>query len=171
MAASKLRPLSDVYLSGLSVKTQWKIPRGFRSECDGYVDFPLADAQTYISPLTAKVALYTPGMHISLLLNYSGRGFVMIMQKREPVDPHIHSLRTTEKCSHLTEAQGEDRNPRLEHMPRLVPNSPFRRSATRLPSKYRGLSWHSKPAGTPRKKKGCVLRRGVDPASRGGMSC
>jgi hypothetical protein len=156
------------------------MPRGAKSECDGYFDLSLANDRTYMSPLAAKLALYASGMHISLLLHYSSRGFVVIMQKRKPVDParckcpryplknqrlgqviasDIHSLRTTEKRSHLTKAQGEDCNLRPVHMPLLVPNSPFRKSATRLRSKYRCLSWHPKPAGTPRKERGCVLQR------------
>ena len=74
------------------------------------------------------------------------------------------SRRTIEKRSHLIGGQGEDCYPRLVCMPRLVPNSPFRRSATRLPSEYRGLSWHPKPAGMLR-------RKGFHSAARNGMSC
>ena len=158
-------PLSDVYtLSRLRVKTQWKIPRGFKSECDGYVDFPLADNRTYISPLTGKISplyswhayqfaasLFRQRVCNDYAKTRTSRSGLVQMPTLPPppkesttrtshCERHIHSLRTTEKCSHLTEAQDEDRNPRLEHMPRLVPNSPFRRFATHLPSKYRGLS-------------------------------
>ena len=135
-----------------------------------------------------KIGALCPDMGTSLLLHFPTEGFVVML-----VDPawckcprcppknyqrleqgtasDVHPLRTTEKHSHLTGTQGEDRNPRPVHMPRLVPNSPFRRSATRLRPRYRGLSWHPKPAGTRRKKRGCVLGRGVDLAARGGMSC